>query len=555
VGFSLKISTAEEFERANSRLSAFSSNKVEVFVDDFASNTKPGKTYMGTAIQAAHDYCKSKGGGKVRLTGKYLTEQKLVSASKVLFAGFSPFSDGIVLADDVNDHIIETEGFNNLKGTNSWLVSEGVPYGFGLFDMFLDGNKANNTAGRGWNVYGKGYFYDRLIIFNTAQEGWYSECAFKGGQEGVEDLPEGDMGSMFIYRPGQRGAGTSHGMIYKGPHDGRIRSVVVASSDGYGAKFVTDGATYNGKCDVDFMHVYGCYGKGIVWSAGGTATHLIGESCDEEGVLVAGFAAQIGKTEAYRNGIRSVGTGREYNAYIEGAGHTIGHIETRDSGNAEGGVHCSANRSNITVHCDGQGKSGKTGFRNTGKSNKIIGHVNGFNLAGGRALDLSGDWNDYDFTVDDCTTAINVGAAAIGVHARIRADLKEGQSLFSGVEPVSGAALNKETSSWSITARVGQNLFFTRQRKKSGASFDATGAAGSTGVITIAHNIPFPPDPEDVSYGFVFDDGAGGTPAGTPAAVVSLIGQPTANQCSFRYTIISSGSASDRGFVTMSIRY
>ncbi len=144
---------------------------------------------------------------------------------------------------------------------------------------------------------------------------------------------------------------------------------------------------------------------------------------------------------------------------------------------------------------------------------------------------------------------------SIGVRAVIRADLMAGQSVARGVDPMSGSALNKSTSDWDITAQIDAAYKHTRQRKLSGASFDATQSAGTTGVIDISHNGPWTPDPEDVSFAVVLDDGAGGATAGPAVAAASMNGYPTSANCSFRWQILSPGSGADQGHISMKIKY
>ena len=480
----------------------------------------------------------------------------VVQPSNVVLRGVGQFVSGLRAMDGLNADMVKTKNFDALTGTNTWLVSgTGLPYGFGLENMQLDGNKANNTSGRGWVVYGKGYVFDCLLIHNTAQEAWYSECAYAGGQTAVEDLPEGRGGSITIKDIGTRGTDGCNGAIFRGPHDMRIASITVAVTDGTGIMFESLLNTYNGKCDVGFIHSYGCYRKGVAWGAGGSAAHIIGESSDEEGVRVHGSSAQIGMIESYRNCIRSASTGRGYGVYVDGDGHSISQIETRDSTLDEGGVNVTGSYCVIGIHSDGQGTSSKTGVRNTGSGNKLTGVIKGFSLSGGKALALEGDFNIYDFTVANCATAVHLNTTAgIGIRCRVVANLEVGQQLFGGIDPVSGSALNKSVSRWDVSGKIGAAYTHTRTRKKSGGSFDAAAAVGTTGVITITHDLAFAPDPEDVQL-TAYVENAGAAPAGTPAVALVLNGPPTTGQISVRWRIINPATAPALGYVIASVEY
>ena len=68
------------------------------------------------------------------------------------------------LQNTVNDEVIRTKNFATLTGTNS----TGGAINFGLFNMRIDGNRANQTSGSGIKIYGKGFkivYLDRRGIY------------------------------------------------------------------------------------------------------------------------------------------------------------------------------------------------------------------------------------------------------------------------------------------------------------------------------------------------------------------------------------------------------
>ena len=524
-----------------------SGTAIETLGDTWAPAEPADFGHWGFYEPGAHDVNPAMT-GTIRLTGMITVSQTVILRSRCIVLGDNEHLCGFRAAPGMNADLVRTEGFDLLTGTGKYLLTEGVPYGFGLRHLTLDGNKAENETGRGLVVFGKGYFLNGVIIKNTAGGGWYSECGMPKAFTAAEDIPEGDIGPVTMTRCGFRGNGTGYGLVYKGPADARISSVVVAECDGNGMEFITDYATFNGKCDLGFAHVYAAWNKGVVWQAGGTATHIIGESCDEEGILVQGWDAQIGKTEAYRNCIRAATHGRDFGVYVDGGGHSLGQIEVRDGARGVNGVNITASRITADIYSDGGGSPG-VGVTNTGTLNRLSGRVKRYCVA----LDLSGRDNTYGFTVDDCGAAVNVGTASDGVRARITASLSGGQVL-TGAEPISAAALNKATSEWDIAARVGTEYVLTRQRIKSAGHFNAAAPSGTFSTIIVPHKCPFIPDPEDISIGVVFDNGAGGAASGAPAATVTIAGI-TDTAVIVRYHIIRPGAVGTRGFVTAQIHY
>ena len=70
-----------------------------------------------------------------------------------------------------------SDGFNGVfpnEATNVKTVN--VPVAFGVSNLRIDGNKANNSSGSGLNFFGKKYIINNVTIHNCADQGFYSEC-------------------------------------------------------------------------------------------------------------------------------------------------------------------------------------------------------------------------------------------------------------------------------------------------------------------------------------------------------------------------------------------
>ena len=214
-----------------------------------------GATDDTDAIQGAIIEAWAAGGGIVRIpTGTYLTTGLILYPFVILEGtGLSE----IKLADNANSNVITSLDFDTLTGSGLWFVSEGVPVGFGIRSVRINGNKANNTSGHGICVYGKRYYLTDVIIFETAEDGLYTECGSSPGQSEADDMPEAMIDGLHIRNP------DGNGVTYCGPHDGYIDGLFVSeASDGYGILVKWDAGTpqtFNGKVDIGFAHVYACH--------------------------------------------------------------------------------------------------------------------------------------------------------------------------------------------------------------------------------------------------------------------------------------------------------
>src|SRR3972149_4594783 len=116
-----------------------------------------GVTDDTAAIQAAIDAVATVGGGRVLIPKGTWLSGALTLKTGVILEGSGYASTVLKLKNNANTALLTTINFATFTGTNSWLVaSAGIPWGYGLTDMQLDGNKANNTAGDGRKIYWRG---------------------------------------------------------------------------------------------------------------------------------------------------------------------------------------------------------------------------------------------------------------------------------------------------------------------------------------------------------------------------------------------------------------
>jgi hypothetical protein len=308
------------------------------------------------AFQAAIDSLATLGGVLEVDAGTYRISAALVLPSKVYLKGKGSSNTRIKLANSSNCPILKTLGFDTLTLQNKWLISENVPYGFGFDGITFDGNRANQTSGNGISIYGKGYNIGFDVKVVEAKEiGFYSECAFKGGQVVEQDMPEGHIGKVQVYKSGKEG------FVYRGPHDQVIHDVFIsqAGQDGVydGVSFEAQTNIYQGATYVTGqIHSYACTGRGIsVKSFLPGANILTGENCDRDGVVFEAAGETVGMlgslfsnvdfVEAYGNDNNN--TGLYWGIRCSGSSNQLTSLRVSSAGQAAGGVYLSGNLNTV----------------------------------------------------------------------------------------------------------------------------------------------------------------------------------------------------------------
>ena len=254
-----------------------------VFVVDAYGAKGDGVTASAAGAQAAMDACYAAGGGTVLFGhGRYLMEATLVQYDLCVIKG-QALATELYLTDGANVDLIKTRDYDTFDGTNSWYVGgDGIPWGYGIRDIMLNGNVANNTSGRGYVGYGKISFMDNVRIINTAGSGILHQCGNTVGQVDHRDLPEAVWDNIFVRDCGSAGLG-SDGIILAGPHDSHYIRVIAANNgidetDWNIVIFGDSNVTGGGR--VGKMHTYGS-GSGIKIT-GSNATlqgeHVIAEN-------------------------------------------------------------------------------------------------------------------------------------------------------------------------------------------------------------------------------------------------------------------------------------
>jgi len=347
----------------------------------------------------------------VELSAKtYIVSEPIIIDSTQVIRGKGKYLSVIKAADGSNIDVIKTKNFDSLTGQNKWFTSDGVVYGFELSHFQIDGNRDNQTSGNGIKIYGKGYRIDEVLIKNIKDVGFYSETGATGGQNDETDLPECIIGSLWIKTTGK------DGFIYRGPHDGTIKHLVVAdtgldddTTNGVSFQYLAD--TYNGSCDIEFIHEYASRGDGIYIGTPIKAGLLIGESNWKNGIYfdsVWGTYCEISRIQAYANDRGD--TQSYWNVLIEGHSNKIGLLRIDNKSSLSAG-----------------------GIKITGKHNEISGMLNRGWGASGTAVRIEANYTTINGQIWqwDGGGAIALSTPSEGINlCNINVDISEVNQFF-----------------------------------------------------------------------------------------------------------------------------
>lgn len=337
-----------------------------------------GMTDDAAAIQAAIDAVALFGGTVYFPAGTYIIGTTLTLKSKVILKGEHYATTIIKAKDSLNADMVKTLNYASLTGQNKYLIADGVQYGFGLADITLNGNKANQASGNGLVCYGKKYTLDNVVIYNVKEIGWISEAWFSVNTSEFPNEPESLYRNVDVQYCG------SHGIRYRGPTDAVWFGVFSHENLGWGVRFETDSATYNASSDVEHMHVYTNTLGGIYSNARMRCGHIATESNYGQGLLDESFASTYGYLESYIN-CRTTGT---YAITLSGSGIEVSRLWNSDGGELVSGLLVSGSFCRVSsALLNGQASTG-VGVTLAGAQNTIKATVYGYNGAGGRGFEF-----------------------------------------------------------------------------------------------------------------------------------------------------------------------
>ena len=220
-----------------------------------------------------------------------------------------------------------TIGDTVVDGGLTWTCLGYSTHGYGLKNLRLNGNKANQGVGvwAGVRFYGKRLRINDVIITSCAGEGWHSEANYNiYGQpaNNGDDLPEGMIDGLYIWEC------DSHGMVWRGQHDSKIGSLWIGLCGGWGLRVETDTTAptqYSGAFDFDLMHIYANTLGGVYVDFDSIiqGSHLISENNYGVGILCVGWQCKAAIIQLYSNCTTAAAT-----AWLTGTSYVIGDRRT-----------------------------------------------------------------------------------------------------------------------------------------------------------------------------------------------------------------------------------
>ena len=180
-----------------------------------------------SAIQAAVNALNALGGGRLYLPRGVYLSGKITVYSNIWVCGDGRSNTTIKLKNGANTDLIYSDGADALWGTNS----AGGIQNFGLFDLTLDGNRANNlTAGSCLALYGEEFYFQNLTVTNARDYGIRTEWWRGDSLFGMES----HYINVRIDRTGM------DGWLNNGPHDSVTINLIVIDGS------LNTDKTYNG---------------------------------------------------------------------------------------------------------------------------------------------------------------------------------------------------------------------------------------------------------------------------------------------------------------------
>lgn len=409
-----------------------------------------GSTDDYAALTRAIVACNAAGGGYVDLPdGTAIIGTTLALLSNVVLRGQGDASTTLKAKNSLNAAVIRSNNYASLTGQNKYLIADGVPYNFGMCDLRIDGNKANQSSGNGVEFYGKRIYLQDVLIKDCKGIGWVSEGWFNVNTALDPEQPESHYINVGVQNC------DSHGIQYRGPTDAYWHSIFPYLNAGWGVRFETDNSTYSGTSDCVVMHCYANTAGGVYVSTNLSMRfgELITESNFGQGLVIDGNSSQIDSLVAYTN-CRTTGT---YQIELNGAANQVSNGLVADGGVAKSGIKITGTGNQFkTSQVYGAGSAG-TGLLVQGALHQIAAYVSAFTAAGGIGFQSGSGGTNMDSSVVDLTLVNNktnfvVGATGVRNQIRMSHYANAGQVNQSGAfntngtETVSASGFDTDTA-------------------------------------------------------------------------------------------------------------
>ena len=323
-----------------------------------------------------------------------------------------------------NCDMIKSENFDDVTLTRYTTSNSLVPSWMGLKNMRLNGNRDNNTSGRGIALYGPRLNFDELLVMYCAQDGIYSEYSDAFGSSDWEGQEEGRIGAVISRNNGGKG------WHYRGPHNTVANNIICAYNDDWGFYNETLAGSYDGNItSLENLHTYananGAGDKGSYFGSVTSIGYLIidGDYCE-----IAATGCQVSKIKGIFLGQSNSGL------IISGSRTNIGEM-------------------NMSMHSTA---SGQTAVVITGSDNKIGELYATSEAASGLndGLNISGFTNAVNsLTTGACRNGLVISGGGNRVKGTLKTSVEAGLSYTLSSDTYAGRndldlLINQSTGSY-----------------------------------------------------------------------------------------------------------
>ncbi|HAE50640.1 MAG: hypothetical protein CMO30_05425 [Tistrella sp.] len=382
------------------------------------------------AIQAAMDHAASlpTGGSVLFPAGYYRISAPLIQDSRVFLTSGGGLWDVVIRPTTgfTGSALIKTRGFDTYNAGDYSIVRDtGIPYGYGVWGLALDGMQA---VSRCYEGYGK-FRYMKITCTDAVDDCFFHAC---GKSTGIETTPvDGVMRDLWegvldidTARSGR------YGVHFMGPHDAHIiRSVNVLHGDWH--FFIDYDDNRDGGCRIGRVHTYGGSGGGVRFRSSVQGDHVIAEN----GVLIEGY------TETLLNIIQTRNSSSPACVQIAGPcdiGMIRANCNMGDVYPAANGVEVSASRVKIgqmrVLGASGGGAGTGLVIASTA-SDFWVGKadIRAFGAVGGKGLSIDGADNvRINGRISSCETNASFAPAGDDCHVELDSYVVTGQQHYSG---------------------------------------------------------------------------------------------------------------------------
>lgn len=386
----------------------------------------------------------------------------------------------------------------NLAGTDNIdeTLTDGSPYIFLTYTgtEWRLTSEVGKIAG-GVRLYTRRPIMDNVQVFNVLGRGIWLAGPDDGGSTNANEMPEGYVGPLYVYRA------SSEGCVVSGFHDAVIKSLNVGSNYYTGLLCERDDDTSNCTGEILHCHIYGGKYRGIEVRGPMHFGECISESNDYEGLKVAYLdnsatgPCWFTTLQVYSNcSDAGIGVNASRQAWLAQSNCVVGKFLASAAGSTDQDIFAiSVTANRVQVHgINIVGNSNTYGIRNSGNYNQFSGVINncsrGVSIAGGA-------YCQYNLQMQSCTTQVhNLGGDFTHSLFDISFFTSSG-STWGGTAPTVSQRLDTD---FNIRGKIGTTN--VRSRFTGSHTFDLSSGPGEQ-KTTLTHGLWYTPDISEVSFG------------------------------------------------------